>query len=182
MSLSRDGLSAEQFKLLFGVRRSVLYHERRNSFFSDCHRVTNFLTILMAGSALFDLAKEGPTAWWLAAVSIIAALFAVTDMVCGFSRSADRHGRLRERFADLEMRMLSGDALDATWKQYERDRLTIERDEPPIYIALDWLCRNELLTAWGYTKPEDEKHFAKVSKWQQVTSNIFRWQNLASGS
>ncbi len=173
-----DNLTNEQYGLLFDVRRSVRYHDRRRSFYEQCHHVTNVLTILMSGSVLFDLAKDGKTAWWLILMGVFAALFAAADMVIGYAKQAGIHAALRERFAELEIKMLSGSADESVWLDYQRERLFIEKDEPPIYKALDGLCRNELLIAEGYSKRENPEDFAEVGFFEKLTSNLYQWPNL----
>ncbi len=170
-------LSHEQYGLLFDVRRAVRYHDRRRAFYEQMHHLTSLLTILMAGSVLFDLAKEGKTAGWMVALGVVAALFAAADMVLGYSKHATLHADLRKRFADLEIAMLGGDITDDQWQAYRRDRLLIEKDEPAVYKALDQLCRNELLVAEGFTQEKDPQEFARVSWWQQVTCQIWRWDD-----
>lgn len=167
-----------QYGLLFDIRRSIRYHDRRKSFFERLHRITSFLTILMAGSVLFDLAKNGETAWWLIVLSIFAALFATCDMVVGFSKQAGIHTNLKDRFSALEINMISGDTNEETWINYQRDRLSIEKDEPPTYVALDALCRNELLIAEGFVGSDYQNQCAEVGKFEKLTSNIFKWPNL----
>lgn len=171
-------LSDEQYGLLFDVRRSIRYHDRRRAFYELCHHVTSLLTILMAGSVLFDLAKSGETAWWLQFFSILAALFATLDMVIGYSKRAGSHSSLRERFANLEIDMISGTMEDIVWSKYQRDRLLIEKDEPAIYKVLDLLCRNELLEAEGILKKDTPEQFFAASGWQRFTSQVYRWENV----
>lgn len=171
-------LSDEQYGLLFDVRRSIRYHDRRRAFYEMCHHVTSLLTILMAGSVLFDLAKSGQTAWWLQVISILAALFATLDMVIGYSKRVSLHSSLRERFANLEIEMINGTMEDLVWCQYQRERLLIEKDEPAIYKVLDLLCRNELLEAEGFLKKNTPEQFFAATSWQKFTSQFYRWENI----
>jgi hypothetical protein len=171
-------LSDDQYGLLFDIRRSIRYHERRKSFFETLHRITSFLTILMAGSVLFDIGKHGRTDEWLLWLSAIAAIIAAADMVIGFARKAGDHGRLREQFADLEIDMITGKLDKDIWLEYEKRRLLIEKDEPAIYVVLDGLCRNELLIAEGHKAKAVE--FFKCTCWQRWTSHLFRWENVLS--
>jgi len=170
-------LSDEQYGLLFDVRRSVRYHDRRRAFYEQCHHITSLLTILMASSVLFDLGKTGEIACWLKIISVLAALLASLDMVIGYSKRAATHGSLRERFAILEINMIDGSVDDAMWLQHQRERLTIEKDEPPIYKVLDLLCRNELLEAEGYNRKDAPELFFSATPLQQFSSQLFRWEN-----
>lgn len=182
MHLSEQlNISHEQYGLLFDVRRSVRYHDRRRAFYEQLHHFTSFLTILMAGSVFFDLAKPGETAGWLLGISVLAAIFAALDMVIGYSKRASLHNNLRERFALLEIDMVMGDTEEATWSNYWRDRLMIEKDEPPLYKVLDGLCRNELLEAEGYKrKTNSDQFFDSATCWQVITAQLFRWENVST--
>lgn len=172
-------ISHEQYGLLFDVRRSVRYHDRRKAFYEQLHHFTSFLTILMAGSVLFELAKSGESPWWLNTISVIAAVFAALDMVIGYSKHASLHSSLRERFALLEIDMVSGDAEEKTWSAYQRERLMIEKDEPPLYKVLDNLCRNELLEAEGFKRKKHPEQFFDATCWQELTAQFFRWENVS---
>lgn len=172
-------LSDVQYGLLFDVRRSTRYHDRRRAFYEQLHHFTSLLTILMAGSVFFDLAKSGETATWLKCLSIVAALFAAMDMVIGYSKRAALHGSLRERFAMLEIDMVGGDTTPTSWSQYQRERLVIEKDEPPIYKVLDNLCRNDLLEAEGFKRRDTPEQFFSATLWQRLTSQIFRWDDIS---
>ena len=181
MHLSEQlNISHEQYGLLFDVRRSVRYHDRRRAFYEQLHQITSLLTVLMAGSVFFDLAKPVETANWLQAISVLAAIFAALDMVIGYSKRALLHSSLRERFALLEIDMVMGDAEDATWLNHQRVRLMIEKDEPPVYKVLDGLCRNELLEAEGYKRKDHPLQFFEATCWQQTTSQLFRWENVST--
>jgi hypothetical protein len=175
--MKSDAFSDKQYGLLFDVRRSVRYHDRRRAFYEQMHHLTGVLTILMAGSVLFDLAKDGATAGWLVALSVMAAVLSAADMVLGYSRCAARHDDLRKRFADLEIAMLDGGTADPKWQEHHRLRLLIEKDEPAIYKIVDLLCRNELLVAERFTRKKNPEQFARISVWQRLTSQIWRWDN-----
>lgn len=171
-------LSDEQYGLLFDVRRSVRYHDRRRAFYEQCHHLTSVLTILLAGSVLFDIAKPGESPWWLMAISAMGAILAAIDMVVGYSKHASVHGSLRERFVALEISMIEGANDEALWDQYQKSRLLIEKDEPPIYRVLDLLCHNELAEAEGYKRAENPEQFFRANWWQQLTSQLYRWENV----
>jgi hypothetical protein len=167
-------LSDEHYALLFDVRRSIRYHGRRQAFYEQLHHLTSLLTILLAGSVLFDLAKKGDTADWLIWVSVVAAMLAAVDMVIGYSTHASLHSSLRERFANLEIAIISGPADGDCWLGYQKERLLIEKDEPAIYLVLDGLCRNELLIAEGFSKKDTPEYFFTSSRWRRWTAQLLR--------
>ena len=172
-------LTDTQYGLLFDVRRSARYHERRRAFFESLHRLTSFFTILLAGGVLFELAGTGSPARWLQCIGLFAAALAATDLIVGFAARATQHAGLRARFVDLEMAMARGGTDETAWQAHRLARLAIERDEPPIYRALDLLCRNEMLQAEGFSSEQQPGHFVQVGRWQRLTSQVWHWQNLS---
>lgn len=167
-------LDHQQYGLLFDVRRSIRYHDRRRAFFERMHRLTSALTIILAGGVIFELAGTGSPAPWLQWVGALAAILAALDMVVGYSARANLHAGLRVRFVDLEIAILAGDLDALTWQAHRQARLVIERDEPPIYRALDLLCHNELCQAEG-SEPN-----AIVGRFQSATSQILIWPNISA--
>jgi len=167
-------MTDDQYALLFGVRRSVRYHDRRRAFFERLHRLTSVLTVLMAGSVLFDIGRPGETAWWLMTLAVMAALLASLDMVVGYAARASQHRDLKRRFVDLEMAILGGDDMPEVWTTHRLARLAIERDEPPIYRALDLLCHNEMLLAEG-GKTADLIVLKRSQRW---TRHLFHWPDI----
>lgn len=170
----------EQYGLFFDVRRSIRYHDRRRAFFERMHQLTGSLTVLLAGSVLFDIARPGESPWWLLFIAAVAAILSAWDMVVGYASKAELHRSLKIRFGDLEIAILEGDDTDATWKAHRLQRLRIEQDEPPIYRALDMLCHNELLQADGFSHDGDDAcHYAKLDSLQKATRHILHWANIS---
>jgi hypothetical protein len=161
------------YGLLFDVRRSVRYHDKRAAFFERLHRVGAALTILLAGSVLFDLARPGNTPWWMLGLALLASLLSVLDLVFGLSRYAQTHRELQRRFALLERTMVAGPSTGPCWAGYLSERLLIELDEPSVYKMLDTLCHNEMLLALGHARSGG--HYVKVSWWQSATCQIWPW-------
>lgn len=171
-----EQMSESQYGTYFDVRRSVRYHDLRQGFFERMHRTTNFLTVLMAGSVLFELASPAPMASWLGGVSVASAVLAATDMVLNYSAKAQQHQSLKQRFIALEQAIVQGDASDATWQAHQAQRLSIEHDEPPVYRALDALCYLQLCRADGAELPAYVK---RLSLWQKLTCQVLHWPQIA---
>ncbi|ABE50971.1 hypothetical protein [Methylobacillus flagellatus] len=152
--INTEKLSSEQWGLLFDVRRSIRYHDKRRSFFLRLHQFTSVLTIMMAGSVVFDFAKPGEVSWWLKVISLGTALLVIFDLAFRFSEKEKIHLDLKGRWIDLESKMLSKLDDESAWNEFCLDRLKIEQDEPPIYRALDLLCHNELTFAEGLSQSE----------------------------
>lgn len=168
----------EQYGLWFAVKRSIRYHERRQGFFLLMHQITSGLTILLAGSVLFDLAKTGDNPWWMNTIAVVSALLAAWDIVINYSSKAELHRSLRNRWIEMEESIVAGDNSPEAWEKHTINRLKIERDEPPIYRALDALCHNEVMVAEGNKK--GAPGWFEVCFFQRITSQIFRWQNIAA--
>lgn len=178
-----DDMDDTQYGILFRVRRSVRYHDRRRAFFEMLHRVTSVLTILLAGSILFQIGSDQKeTAFWLTGISVIAAVLAAADMVIGYASHAALHRDLKGRFCDLETEILTGGEAAAEWDKHQASILRIERDEPPIYRALDLLCRDEVLVAEGFGRDgEDASQFSNLPFFTRMTSHLYPWPNIAAG-
>jgi hypothetical protein len=169
-----DSLSDENYGIYFDVCRSIRYHDRRRGFFLRMHQTTSVLTILLSGSVLFAWAGAGAPGW-LQAMAASTSLLAALDLVVGYSRMAELHNDLKKRFIELEQAMHRGGEDDETWKEHQMTRLGIERDEPPIYRALDLLCYHELCVA------EKANDAAPPLNWlQRLTSHFWRWSNIVA--
>ena len=164
----------DRYAMLFGVRRSILYHEERASFFENLHRATGILTILLSGNVFFDISRPGPTPAWMLFVAAIAALLAVTDYTTGFAKSGALHRTLKDKFIDLESDMLGSADLDLI--QIQQRRMKIEKDEPGVFRALDVACHNELLAPEGQGK---DARFP-LAWYMHATRHLLRWSSVAS--
>lgn len=89
------------YGLLFDVRRSVRYHDRRRAWFELLRRMAGLSALFLCAAVLFSAAGTAPAPPWLAALAISAGLVGV-DVLAGFANSAARHQSLRARFIMLE--------------------------------------------------------------------------------
>lgn len=176
--MAYDALTDDQYQLLFDVRRSARYHDRRRAFFERLQQINSGMTILLSGSVLFEIARPGETPWWMYALAVTAALLSAWDIVVGYGRMADRHRDLRIRWCSMEIDMLDADPKTG-WSDFARRRLDIEKDEPPVYRALDVLCHNELLVADNHGKPGECQGWFKMPAIQRWTAQVFQWHNIA---
>jgi hypothetical protein len=167
-------------ELLFGIQRSIRYHDRRIAYFDRWHKVTNVFTILLSGVVLLELTGAESPLWvkiWAAITAVIVAF----DLVVGFGHRANEHRDLKRRFCALERRLIQSNSMEDV-HSIQVDRSEIEAEEPPIFRALDAMCHNELLTARGYSRTDHEErlHFRKVSRFMRWTKNWLRWPDLPS--
>ncbi|MHB8123752.1 MAG: hypothetical protein ACYDG4_16565 [Desulfuromonadaceae bacterium] len=163
---------ARLYGLLFGIRRSIRYHSRRQMFFDSLYKWTQVLS-LISGSATVAvvIAKYTDCAIWLAAM---VAIFSAFNLIFGFSGSARLHNDLARRFSELEKRIIrdQNPSMESI-ASFEVDRLDIEMVEPPILKTLDLLCHNELCRALGY----GEEAMAKVGFWGRLFAQFFDLMN-----
>ncbi len=155
--------------LLFGVRRSIRYHNRRTRFFDRTHKLSTFLSALGGTATLASvLAKAGPA--WTLSCALAVAVFSVIDLVVGTAQAARLHNDLSKRFFALEKSIISLKAPEAeNIAELTAQRLDIEADEPPPLKVLDSMCHNELLRAMGYDKSE----FVEIKWYQRRFSQLF---------
>ncbi|MBW1666751.1 MAG: hypothetical protein JRJ66_01630 [Deltaproteobacteria bacterium] len=166
--MSKD-TDKELYKLLFGVRRSVRYHNRRRQFFDRLHKFSVFLSALAGTATLASvLAKAGPTYTLIFAAAV--AIFSVIDLVIGTAQAARLHHDLARRFFSLEKSIVSlKDPSDEDLAALTARRLDIEADEPPSLKVLDSICHNELLRALGY----DSSHYVQIKWYQRLFAQLF---------
>ncbi len=157
--------------LLFGIRRSVRYHSRRQRFYEQLHARTTFINLLLGSATIAIFTNALPVAWPLwakLAPAAIVTILSAADLVIGTMQKAWRHADLCRQFIELEKMLVNEDTDIA---EVTRQRLAIEATEPPVLRVLDTLCHNELLRAMGYEKSQ----YIKVSWWQRLTAN---WTNF----
>ena len=138
------------YRTLFGVRKSVRYHQRRRSFFETMHTVSSALQVI-AGSSAFAVLVGGISTEVAAALTAAVALLAALDLTIGTTRRATLHAGLAQQFAQLEREMVpregDTDVDAATADAFRQRRLEIEEAEPPKLRVIDILCHNELVTS-----------------------------------
>lgn len=165
-----DDLDNPSYGLIFGVRRSIRYHERRRAWFEAWHNLAwtlSFFGSSAAAAAIFGQ-WSAEFFWFPVAVAILLA----ADLVVGFSRKATLHHLLGRRFAALErsipLRSLSAEE----YQWFNAQRLEIEQDEPPVKRLLDVLCHYALLRSLGGTK-RDLRKMDRISRWRQFSANLW---------
>lgn len=160
--------------LLFDVRRSVRYHNRRRRFYAAFHKSQVFLSLVLASATMMAFAGAIGGEWPLWAKTLPAALvsvWAAVDLVFGSVDKTWLHADLERQFIELE-RQLEAARHNPTAEliaEVTDRRLDIERQEPPVLRVLDTLCYNELLRAMGY----DAEKQVRVGFWQRLFANFF---------
>jgi hypothetical protein len=162
MPIEQNHLNHERHNLLFGVQRSVRYHNRRRLFFDRLNKISTFLSALF-GTATVASALSSFNGAWTIVFAVLVAIFSVIDLVVGTAQAARMHYDLARKFIDLEKDIVSKKKpAEEEMIKFQSRRLEIEADEPPPLKMLDMICHNELLRAKGYCSSE----FVKI-KWYQ---------------
>lgn len=159
---------------LFGIRRSVRYHMRRQAFFDRVNDRAALVTAI-AGSATVAtlLAKDlGPA--WSNTAAVLTAVLSACSLVFSPGRMARKHNDLARAFIALEQEAIRPDAPERL-VEIQNKRLSIEADEPPIYRVLDTICRNDLMRALGYPDEQLIRVPALVYMLANLTDFGFRW-------
>ena len=171
----------ERYHLLWAVDRSARYHSRRQAFFERWHRVTAALGVFFGTSAAAT-ALNGPMHIWAVIPALIVAVASTFDLVVGTATMARTHAELRRRFLMLQVKIERSSEAPAQSEiqEWTSERLIIEADEPPIYVALDLLCENEVAKARGdeLAKSGTDAKRAAVTRWQSLTAQWLHWQSL----
>ena len=153
--------------LLFGVRRSVRYHIRRQRFFDRLERIGALASLAAGSSTVVALLASVDERLVLAAAAATAAAGASAVIFTPGLR-ARQHNDLAREFISLEQdRVRAGEVTPERLAELMARRLKIEAAEPPILRVLDAMCHNELLTAQG----GDEGQRASVTRLQRWLAN-----------
>lgn len=170
-----DPLKQSRWELLWAVQKSQRYHSRRSAFFDRWNKATAFAGLLGGTAVVASLGDKAPD-WLALAGGVAVAVLSGIDLVVGTSEMARRHNDLRRRFCELESVMQrQPDADAAKLAEWKAERLSIESDEPPSYVALDILCENELIRASAHL--DNTQHLHKLGPLQRATAQILRWDN-----
>ena len=154
--------------LLWKVRRSVRYYNRRQAFFNRCHVLVMTLSALSGSVGVVAIGSAMMASWPDSLKALPFALitvFIMIDVVVGFASKAALYGDLKRRFVYIERRMvaLGDDPPEEEVRKLHMEVLDLEAEEPPVLHVLNVICHNELLRAEGR---EDKPHdISTVQRW-----------------
>ncbi len=153
------------YKTLYGVRRSIRYHQRRRSYFEFLNNCIMFWHIV-AGSSTVVFLFGNISQWGGAGIAGSSALLAALNLVLGIPRRMTWHATLSQKFAQLEHDMSPFEdnlTIDPTVEsRFRQKRLEIEADEPPKLRVIDLLCHNELVQS---TYTHDKVYDIGLIRW-----------------
>ncbi len=149
-----EHLDRRTYDLLFGVRRSVRYHDRRRRFYEMWNSATVAMGAIGGSAAVATVTAQLSPGWLPAIAAAAVAVASAVDLAVGTARRANHHGDLARQFIGLEQRFAHDRNLDdAEHEELTRERLRIEATEPPVLHLLNMLCHYELLRALGDERP-----------------------------
>ena len=151
-----DHLDDRTYDLLFGIRRSVRYHNHRRRFYELWNATTVTIGVVGGSAAATAFLTKLPEGWgWLPGVFAgIVAISSALDLAVGTAKRADQHGDLARQFIGLEQRFAHGrDLEDTEHEELTKVRLQIEASEPTVLRLLDVMCHFELLRSLGDKEP-----------------------------
>lgn len=176
-------LDDKTYELLFAVRRSVRYHDRRRRFYEIWNTITVAGAVIGCTSAFAALMADSTavSAFFSAAVAMLGAF----DLAVGTARRADRHGDLARQFIALEQDFAPGRNLeDDEYATLTRRRLAIEASEPAVLRLLDTMCHFEVLRSLGDAKRHPRIPWVRraASQWLSQTSYALSLGEAADGA
>src|SRR5687767_8541226 len=111
--------------LLFNVRLSVRYHNRRRAFFDTFNLAANALSVILSSAAIAALRADSErfAVWSAIAITVISGF----NLVLRTAERARQHHDLAKRFIALEQYVLP--ATDDKFSALYGEKLAIEADE-----------------------------------------------------
>lgn len=154
-----------QFKLWFGINRSVRYHRKRQAFCESMETWSDIALVSM-GSVVVALAMQDSSGSVLFAGLAIVATSAL-KLKLGLGRRAGTHKQLQLAFIELQEEL--EDADDDVIRKIRAKRADLEKSEPPVMQVLNVICHNELLVSIGR---DDSKERVHVNWFQRFAANL----------
>jgi hypothetical protein len=161
--------------LLWGVRRSILYHTRRRMFYDRMGMWASACGVLL-GSSVVVTTLQSLNEIALRVMALLTAIFSLINLVVGSSGKARQHHDLVRKFTKLESDIICKPTpSEQDISELECRRLEIEAEEPPKLAVLDVICHNELLVAEG----RDLDDYCDVGPIQRILSDVGDWRASA---
>ena len=156
----------QQFKLWFGISRSVVYHRKRQAFCESMDTWSDIALFLMGFGVVVSAIEDSYRLVLLAGIAVVAT--SVLKLKQEFGRTAGTHSRLVYAFTRLQIELEATDD-DEVIQRIHSERLALEEGEPPVMRGLDVICHNELLVSIGR---DDPKERVPVSRFQRLAANL----------
>ena len=168
-------LDDRTYDLLFSIRRSVLYHQRRRRFYENWNALTVAFAAIGSSAAATAFAVDIGWGGFPVIVSGLVAFLSAFDLAIGTARAGDHYAELARSFISLEKQFAHGKNLDdGEVEQITKGRLEIEASEPTTLRLLDILCHFELLRATG-----DERPYPAIRWWRRRLAHCLSQDDYA---
>ena len=158
--------------VLFDVRLSIRYHERRQGFFEGLLNMTLFLSLALNSAAAGILLSRMDDEIWATLAMLIVAVMSAACLAYGARDKASRHNDLRRRFVALEAEIRGKEHTDEVADWAEIQRLAIEADELPTKSTVYALSHNEQSRAEDFETDE----LIKITPTQRFLAHFFNWK------
>lgn len=160
--------------LVFCADRSIRYHDRRRAFYEFADGSSSWLSLISGSAAVAALINTAFPDGWAIVFGCITAVTGLFMVVMRPASMAALHAQLKQRFVGLRIKLakVGEDVSAEQLTLFEVERLDIEREEPPIYRALDLVCHNEVALAMGKNDPA---HLYRLPPYKRLTANLWRW-------
>lgn len=164
-----DYLWSTRADLLFRVRLSTLYHQKRERFFELLDKCVKAVSVIGGSAALSRLTTPNV----LLAIAATITATSTLALVFSFSERSKRHAELARTFRNLEGEIVAAGERDykesdlSEWTAKER---SLESSEPPALGMLVVACHNELSVALGHRDRVVSIPFVK-----RLTMNFVDW-------
>jgi hypothetical protein len=161
MSEANATLHVKWHRMLFGVRRSIRYHQRRRAFYDKLDKTSNMLSLIFGSVAVYGTLEANAKNVALIASGIVTVFASINLVVSSATRARD-HADFVRKYVEIEKLMLE-DETEARLREVKAQRLSIEAEEPPVLHVLNAMCHNELMRAMGSPK-SDLPHIGPVQR------------------
>lgn len=158
--------------LLFDVRRSIRYHQRRRNFFETLDKTINFFSVIFGSATVYGVFQNGhPNV--IAFTSVTVSVFSGLSLVFGLSDRAHLHLNLARDFIRLQQKLAKNPSpTQEDIASFKVERLSIEADEPATLRVLDSICYNEQVISDGH----DDSETVTINWCQRVVADFFDLQ------
>lgn len=168
-----NDLEKAQFNILWGVQRSIRYHDRRRLFIEH---ILLFASVLFTSSGTASIC----VVWIHTDIPILIPVYLLALLLVYLNVNYFKYNKLILLHNDLYKRFISLEKSINEIQQptnhdihtLESIRLYIEADEPPVLKVLDIICHNELLRAYGYNSDKQ----VEISELQRILANFFDYK------
>ena len=159
--------------VLFNVRLSIRYHERRQGFFDGFLKLSMFITLILNSAAVGLVLSRLDEAWTIVAM-LVGTVMLAGSLAYGVRSKSSQHEDLKRRFIRLEQEIRGKPRTDDTANWAEIERLAIEADEPSASMTtVVAICHNEESKAQGGF---EEKDLIKISLAQKLLRHLINWK------